>query len=44
MLTEVWADLADLVLPAECAGCRGTGLPLRQGACPACARTLQALR
>ncbi|MBE1487324.1 ComF family protein [Plantactinospora soyae] len=44
MLTGVWTDLADLVLPAECAGCRGSGLPLRQGACPACAATLQALR
>lgn len=44
MWAEIWADLADLVLPAECAGCRGARLPLRQGVCPACAAELAALR
>ncbi|MDW5329903.1 ComF family protein [Plantactinospora sp. KLBMP9567] len=44
MLAGVWAELTDLVLPAECAGCRAERLPLRQGACPACAAALRALR
>jgi predicted amidophosphoribosyltransferase len=39
-----WADLVDLVLPAECAGCRGHGLPLNQGVCASCATRLEALR
>ena len=40
----VWSDLADLVLPAECAGCRGDRVPLRRGVCAGCASTLAALR
>ncbi|MEO3818523.1 ComF family protein [Plantactinospora sp. B24E8] len=44
MLAGIWSDLADLVLPAECAGCRGLRLPLRQGACAACVDRLAALR
>jgi predicted amidophosphoribosyltransferase len=40
----VLAALADLVLPAECAGCRSAHVPLRQGACVACAAALSALR
>ena len=44
MLAGVWTELTDLVLPAECAGCRGSRLPLRQGTCPSCAATLRALR
>ncbi|MFY1668478.1 ComF family protein [Plantactinospora sp. WMMB334] len=44
VLAGVWAELTDLVLPAECAGCRGERLPLRQGACPGCAAALRALR
>ncbi|GAB3799439.1 ComF family protein [Micromonospora zhanjiangensis] len=39
-----WADLADLVLPAECAGCRGERVPLRRGVCAGCAAALTALR
>lgn len=39
-----WADLADLVLPTECAGCSGSGLPLRYGVCERCARGLETLR
>ena len=38
------AALADLVLPAECAGCRTPHVPLRRGACADCAATLAALR
>ncbi|MEV1288679.1 ComF family protein [Micromonospora sp. NPDC049679] len=41
---EVWAGLTDLLLPAECAGCRERGVPLRQGACDACVTELEALR
>ncbi|MEQ4304918.1 ComF family protein [Plantactinospora sp. B6F1] len=44
MLAGVWTELTDLVLPAECAGCRAERLPLRQGACPGCAAALRALR
>ncbi|MFY1690241.1 ComF family protein [Plantactinospora sp. WMMB782] len=43
-MAGVWAELTDLLLPAECAGCRGERLPLRRGACPACAALLGALR
>lgn len=39
-----WADLADLVLPVECAACRGRGEPLRYGVCASCASGLEALR
>ncbi|GAA1878489.1 ComF family protein [Asanoa iriomotensis] len=40
----MFAALADLVLPAECAGCRTPHVPLRRGACAACASVLDALR
>ncbi len=40
----VLAALADLVLPADCAGCGSAHVPLRQGACVACAAALSALR
>jgi len=40
----VWAALADLVLPAECAGCRTPHVPLRRGACADCAAALSTLR
>jgi predicted amidophosphoribosyltransferase len=36
--------LADLVLPAECAGCRTGRTALRHGVCARCATVLQALR
>ncbi|MFC7544769.1 ComF family protein [Plantactinospora sp. GCM10030261] len=39
----VLAALADLVLPADCAGCRATRLPLRAGVCASCAGALEAL-
>jgi predicted amidophosphoribosyltransferase len=37
------AALADLVLPAACAGCDAERVPLRYGACPACVAELEAL-
>jgi predicted amidophosphoribosyltransferase len=37
-------DLADLVLPAACAGCGVERAPLRSGVCGACASALEALR
>ncbi len=37
-------DLADLVLPAPCAGCEADRVPLRYGVCVACAARLEALR
>ena len=37
-------DLADLVLPGACAGCGAERVPMRQGACGACAARLEALR
>jgi predicted amidophosphoribosyltransferase len=40
----IWSELADLVLPAECAGCRGDRVPLRRGVCAGCVATLEALR
>lgn len=40
----LWADLADLVLPVECAGCRRPRGRLRHGVCADCAATLVALR
>ncbi|MFI9527761.1 ComF family protein [Micromonospora rosaria] len=43
-LGRLWADLGDLVLPAECAGCRRRGATLRQGVCVDCAGVLRALR
>ncbi|MGC4853137.1 ComF family protein [Micromonospora sp. DT4] len=43
-MRELWADLADLVLPADCAGCRARHQRMRQGVCPACVTALDALR
>ncbi|MFG2051235.1 ComF family protein [Micromonospora sp. NPDC048935] len=43
-MTRLWADLADLVLPATCAGCRERRPGLRHGVCPACVAALGALR
>ncbi|MFG1839366.1 ComF family protein [Micromonospora sp. DT228] len=43
-MTGLWADLADLVLPATCAGCRERRPGLRHGVCPACVAALGALR
>ncbi|WP_435204727.1 ComF family protein [Micromonospora sp. bgisy143] len=40
----LWADLADLVLPADCAGCRERHQRLRHGVCPSCVTALSALR
>ncbi|MCW6006981.1 ComF family protein [Micromonospora sp. CPCC 205371] len=40
----VWAAVADLVLPAGCAGCGAERVPLRYGACDACVGELMALR
>jgi predicted amidophosphoribosyltransferase len=37
-------DLADLVLPAPCAGCEAERVPLRYGVCAGCAAGLEALR
>jgi predicted amidophosphoribosyltransferase len=37
------ADLVDLVLPSACAGCGAERVPLRFGACAACAAALEAL-
>ncbi|WP_250001019.1 ComF family protein [Actinoplanes sp. M2I2] len=37
-------DLADLVLPAPCAGCEAERVPLRYGVCALCAARLEALR
>ncbi|TWH68557.1 putative amidophosphoribosyltransferase [Micromonospora olivasterospora] len=39
----LWADLTDLVLPAECAGCRDRAAT-RHGFCPGCVAALDALR
>ncbi|MEU6020505.1 ComF family protein [Micromonospora sp. NPDC048871] len=44
MLGGLWADLADLALPTECAGCRQRSSRLRQGVCPECVTVLRALR
>lgn len=43
-LGGLWADLSDLVLPADCAGCRERRPGLRHGVCPECVSTLGALR
>jgi predicted amidophosphoribosyltransferase len=40
----VWTELTELVLPAECAGCRADRVPLRYGVCASCAAALEALR
>ena len=37
-------DIADLVLPAACAGCEADRVPLRYGVCGGCAALLEALR
>ncbi|WFF03050.1 ComF family protein [Micromonospora sp. WMMD964] len=43
-MSGLWADLADLVLPTTCAGCRERRPGLRHGVCPACVAALEALR
>jgi predicted amidophosphoribosyltransferase len=43
-VTGLLADLADLVLPVNCAGCRADARPLRLGFCPGCVEVLAALR
>ncbi|MCG5468671.1 ComF family protein [Micromonospora sp. LAH09] len=43
-MSGLWADLADLVLPTTCAGCRERRPALRHGVCPACVAALGALR
>jgi predicted amidophosphoribosyltransferase len=42
-LADVWADLADLVLPADCAGCGARAAGLRYGVCAECVAALEAL-
>ncbi|SCL54018.1 Predicted amidophosphoribosyltransferases [Micromonospora citrea] len=42
-LGALWADLTDLVLPVECAGCRERRPGLRHGVCPECAAALGGL-
>jgi predicted amidophosphoribosyltransferase len=42
-VTGLLADLADLVLPVECAGCRLAARPLRLGFCVQCVTVLDAL-
>nr|MDT0659202.1 ComF family protein [Micromonospora sp. DSM 115978] len=39
-----WAGLADLALPAGCAGCQAERVPLTQGACGDCAAAVRGLR
>ncbi|WP_405113326.1 ComF family protein [Micromonospora sp. NBC_01405] len=39
----LWADLTDLVLPVECAGCRDRTASVRRGFCPRCVAALEAL-
>ncbi|MBM0278320.1 ComF family protein, partial [Micromonospora sp. STR1s_6] len=43
-MSGLWADLADLVLPATCAGCQERRPGLRHGVCPRCIAALGALR
>ncbi|MEU7608789.1 ComF family protein [Micromonospora sp. NPDC049204] len=43
-MTGLWADLADLVLPTTCAGCRERRPGLRHGVCSDCVAALGALR
>ncbi|WP_250035540.1 ComF family protein [Paractinoplanes maris] len=43
-MTGLLGDLADLVLPAPCAGCAAERVPLRYGVCAPCAAGLEALR
>ncbi len=38
-----WGALVDLILPAECAGCRASGTPLRRGVCAECATAVSGL-
>ncbi|MEU8075788.1 ComF family protein [Catellatospora citrea] len=40
----LWRALADLVLPASCAGCGGSGPTLRHEVCADCARAVESLR
>ncbi|HEX7746898.1 MAG TPA: phosphoribosyltransferase family protein [Micromonosporaceae bacterium] len=41
--TGLWGDLADLVLPVDCAGCGASARPLRLGFCVDCMAVLAAL-
>jgi predicted amidophosphoribosyltransferase len=43
-MAGIWAELTDLVLPVECAGCRVVRVPLRHGVCGHCVEALEALR
>lgn len=43
-MTGLLGDLADLVLPAPCAGCEAERVPLSFGVCASCAAGLEALR
>lgn len=43
-MTGLLADLADLVLPVDCAGCGTSARPLRLGFCVACMRALSTMR
>jgi predicted amidophosphoribosyltransferase len=42
-VSDGWAALVDLVLPAGCAGCRADRTPLRRGVCAACEAAVAAL-
>lgn len=44
MAGGLWADLVDLVLPTDCAGCRDRRAGLRHGVCPQCVDALRAMR
>ncbi|GLY01178.1 MULTISPECIES: ComF family protein [Actinoplanes] len=44
MLSALLGDLADLVLPASCAGCGAERVRLVAGACPDCVTRLEGLR
>jgi predicted amidophosphoribosyltransferase len=43
-MTDLFGELADLVLPNACAGCGAERTRLRHGACPACVAELEGLR
>jgi predicted amidophosphoribosyltransferase len=43
VLSALLGDLADLVLPAACAGCGAERVPLRYGVCAGCVGALEAL-
>jgi predicted amidophosphoribosyltransferase len=41
---RAYEALADLILPASCAGCAATGVSLRSGVCAECVATVAAMR